>query len=57
MFTREDLPIIVNKITLNAPDKFERNISPKRAVKSGRVFTLFINNNPCGITERVNYKI
>ena len=41
---RDNLPELVSNLTLNAINKFERNISRKRAVIARKGFTLFILN-------------
>ena len=41
---RDNLPGLVSNLTSNAIDKCERKISEKRAVRAGKVFTLFILN-------------
>ena len=39
---RDNLPGLVNNLTSNAINKFERKIGGKRAVRAGKEFTLFI---------------
>ena len=41
---RDNLPGLVNNLTSNAINKFERKIGGKRAVRAGKGFTLFILN-------------
>ena len=41
---RDTLPKLVSNLTSNAINKFEGNISGKRAVRAGKGFTLFVSN-------------
>ena len=45
---RDNLPGLVSNLASNAINKFERKISGKGAVRTGKGFTLFIlNENLC----------
>ena len=48
---RDNLPGLVNNLTSNAINKFERKISGKGAARAGKRFTLFISNE-----DMNNYK-
>ena len=52
---RGNLPGLVSNLTSNSINKFERKISGKGAVRTGKEFTLFISNehlNDCIIIIR-----
>ena len=56
---RDDLPVLVNNLTLNAINKFARKIIGKGALRLGKVFTLFIliedMNNIIEIINSLDY--
>ena len=41
---RDNLPGLVNNLVSNEIKKFERKVSGKRAIRAGKIFTLFISN-------------
>ena len=45
----DNLPGLVNNLTLNAINKFERKTSGKGAIRAGKGFTLFILNEDMNI--------